>query len=236
MRRFMSLQSFRLRPRRIFPLAALPVVLGSGVAFAASLGVASKDLTTYTVATAVPVSTCTLTSVADTYADQSTLQAGNNFGTSTTMLVESSQTIGLVPTNKRSFVRFDLSPCSIPAAAQVLSGSLKLSLSTAPSASRTYQAFRATASWGETTLTWNNQPGVAGSATASVTTGTTSGVTLSWNVLSDAQSFVSGSQTNNGWRINDQSESSATAWTGTFATREAGTASQRPSLVITYYP
>lgn len=234
--RLTSLRTFRLGPRKFIALAAVSVVLGSGVAFAASLTVTSKDLTTYTVATAVPVSTCTVTSVADTYADQAVLNAVNNFGTGTTMLVESSQTLALVPTNKRSFVRFDLSSCSIPAAAQVLSGTLKLYLSTAPGASGTYQAFRATASWGETTLTWNNQPGVAGSATASVTTGTTSGVTLSWNVLSDVQSFVNGSLTDNGWRINDQTESSGTARTGTFATREAGTASQRPSLVITYYP
>jgi hypothetical protein len=218
-------------------LAGLAAILGSGVAFAASLAVTSADLTTYTVATTVPVTTCTLTSGADTYADQATLNAGSNFGGNTTMLVESSVVvITLLPTNKRSFVRFDLSSCSIPATAQVLSGTLNLHLSTAPSASRTYQAFRLTGSWGETTLTWNNQPGVAGAQTASVGTGTTSGVTLSWNVLSDVQAFVSGTATNNGWRINDQTESSGTTRSGTFATRETGTASQRPSLTITYYP
>jgi hypothetical protein len=223
-----------LRGRRLLVLAAAGAALGSGAAFAASIGVTSADLTTYTVATTVPISSCTVTSTADTYADQATLSAGSNFGTNTTMQVQSSQTLGL-GTNRRSFARFDLSSCSIPSSAQVVSAALQLYLSTAPSASRTYNASRITASWGETTLTWNNQPGVA-AATSSVATGTTSGITLSWDVASDVQSFVSGSTTNNGWRISDAPESSTTTRTGTFATRESGTSSQRPSLAITYYP
>jgi hypothetical protein len=235
MRPPLSHLSFGSWARRIVAVLALSTIAAGSVAFAASLGVTSNDLTTYTVATTVPISTCTLTSVADTYGDQALLQAGSNFGGATTMSVESSQVLGL-GTNKRSFVRFNLASCSIPAAANVVSGSLRLFLSTAPGATRTYQAFRATASWVETSLTWNNQPGVAGAATATTSTGTTSGVTLSWDVVSDVRSFVSGSVTNNGWRVNDSAESSAPARTGTFATREAGTASQRPSLVITYYP
>ncbi|HZC28263.1 MAG TPA: DNRLRE domain-containing protein, partial [Gaiellaceae bacterium] len=223
-----------LRPRRLVALAAAAAVLGTGVAFAASLGVSSGDLTTYTVATTVPISSCTVTASGDTYADQSTLNAGGNFGTNTTMLVESSQALGL-GTNKRSFVKFDLSSCSIPASAQIVSSTLNLYLSTAPTAARTYDAYRVTASWAETSLTWNNQPSVAASATSSIGTGTTSGTTLSWNVASDVQSFVSGSATNNGWLIRDSSESSSTTRRGTFATRETGTASQRPSLAITYY-
>jgi hypothetical protein len=222
--------------RSLLALAATAAALGSGAAFAASLGITSGDLTTYTVATTVPIGSCTLTATADTYADQATLSAGSNFGTGTTMQVESSQSLALLPTNKRSFARFDLSSCSIPSSAQVVSATLNLYLSTAPSASRTYNAHRVTATWGETTLTWNNQPGVAASATASIATGTTSGTTLSWNVASDVQSFVGGSLTNNGWRLSDSSESSATTRRGTFAAREIGTASQRPSLAITYYP
>jgi hypothetical protein len=235
-RRFTPLLSHLLRRRRLLALAGAAAVLGSGVAFAASLTVTSSDLTTYTMATTVPVSSCTVTSMGDTYADQATLSAGSNFGGATTMSVESSATLALAPTNKRSFVTFDLSSCSIPSTAQVLSAALNLYLATAPSASRTYHATRVTASWSETTLTWNNQPGVAGSVTASVATGTTSGVTLSWTVLSDVQAFVGGSATNNGWRISDQSESSTTTRRGTFATREIGATNQRPSLTITYYP
>jgi hypothetical protein len=226
-----------LHPRRLAVLVVAAAALGGGVAFAASLIVTSADLTTYSVATTVPVSSCTVTSIADTYADQAALSAGSNFGGGTTMLVESSVTsVTLLPSNKRSFVRFDLSSCSIPSVASVVSATLNLYLSTAPSASRTYDTFRVTGSWGETTLTWNNQPAVAATATASVATGSTSGTTLSWNVAGDVQSFVSGAATNNGWRISDRSESSTTTRTGRFATREAGTPTQRPTLTITYYP
>jgi hypothetical protein len=225
---------FGRRAWSIVALLAVCTLAGGSFAFASSLGVTSSDVTVDTVGTTVPISTCTLTASADTYADQALLIS--NFGGAATMQVESSQTLALVATNKRGFVRFDLSSCAIPAVANVLSGTLKLFLSGAPSASSTYEVFRTTANWGETTLTWNTQPAVAGAASVLTTTGTTSAVTLSWNVVGDVRSFVSGSVANNGWRVNDQTESSATARTGTFATREAGTAAQRPTLVITYYP
>jgi hypothetical protein len=118
----------------------------------------------------------------------------------------------------------------------VTGATLKLYLATAPSASRTYQVFRTAASWGESTLTWNNQPSVAGSATASASTGTSSDVTLSFDVTADVRAFVAGSDTNTGWRLNDGSETSATTRSGTFGTREAANPAQRPTLVVTYYP
>jgi hypothetical protein len=68
-----------------------------------------------------------------------------------------------------------------------------------------------------------------------VATGTTNGVTLSWNVASDVQLYADGTS-NFGWRIADSAEGANSNRQGTFRTRETGTASQRPSLSITYYP
>jgi hypothetical protein len=210
------------------------LLLGSGVGVAASLGITSNNLTTFTILAAVPLSTCTVTPSADSYVDQATLQQNTNFGGVTPLQVESSQTLGLVSTNKRSFVKFDLSSCSIPAAAAVQSATLSVFLSVAPNQNRTWNINRVTAAWTENVITWSNQP--ASTSSTSVVTGTTSNVTLQATVTSDVQSFVSGSLSNNGWRFGDSVEDSATVRNGQFRSREFGTAAQRPSLVVNYYP
>ena len=210
-------------------LAAVIAASGTGAAVAAALGITPARLTVFAAATTVPVTSCTLDAVADSYVDQ--LNLLSNFGAATTFLVQSSLT-----QNKRGFVRFDLSSCSIPSTARIKTAILTLSLATAPTSSRTYLASRATGSWSEAGLTWTNQPAVAGSPTATCTTGTSSGVALTWNVALDVQAFTDGSLTNNGWRLADSSEDAVAGRQGTFASRESATAAARPALHITYYP
>jgi len=131
-------------------------------------------------------------------------------------------------------VRFDLASCAIPSAARVLTGSLGLTLATAPSASRTYDVHRVTAGWTQLALTWSNQPTTAGSASTSLSTGTTSGVSLAVSVLADVSAFVAGGATNNGWRIKDRTEGNlVAAGEGRFGSREGPTP---PTLIVTYYP
>jgi hypothetical protein len=225
---------WRPRSRWFVTTVAASLVLGSGVALAASLAITSSNLTTSTIVAAVPISTCTLTSSADSYVDQATLQQGSNFGGVTPLQVESSQTLAPISTNKRSFVKFDLSTCSIPAVAAVQSATLSVHLSTAPNQNRTWSINRVTAAWTEAGITWSNQP--ASTSSTSVATGTTSNVTLQASVTSDVQSFVSGSQTNNGWRYSDSVENSSTARNGQFKSREGSPPAQRPTLVVNYYP
>jgi hypothetical protein len=222
--------------RWLFLVAVLVAVVATGVGFAAALAITPKSLTVHTAASTVPISTCTRTPAADSYVHAS--NGGNNFGTATTLQVRSAVALGLLPDDKRSFLRFDLSSCSIPTNARVETASLTLFLSTAPSASRTYELHRATASWGETTVTWNNQPAVAAVATGSVATGTTANVTRQWNVLADVRTFVDGTVANNGWRIKDLVEGGllGNSFEGQFRSREHTTTSQRPTLAITYYP
>jgi hypothetical protein len=227
--------------RRVFvaPLIALIpacLLIGGAVGFAASLALTPKALAVFTSASSVPISTCTLTPAADTYAYQGS--SGSNFGTATTLHVRSAETgfILTSPDNKRSFARFDLASCSIPTSARVLTATMRLFMSTAPSATRTYQVHRVTQAWGETTLDWDNQPTAVATATASAATGTTSNVTIQWNVLADVNAFVAGTTTNQGWRVRDSVETSSTDREGRFNAREHSTVSQRPSLAITYYP
>ena len=215
-------------------IAASVLLLCGGVALAASLGITSSRLTTSTILSAVPVTTCTIEPSADSYVDQASLQQGSNFGGVTALQVESSQTLGLISTNKRSFVRFDLSSCSIPSVAVVTSATFSIFLSTAPTQTRTWNISRVTAAWTENGITWSNQPGATTST--SITTGTSASVWLQATVTSDVQSFVSGSLANNGWRLSDSVETSSTVRNGQFRSREFGTVGQRPQLVVNYYP
>jgi hypothetical protein len=217
-------------PRTVLAAAVVAGFFGAGIAVAATLGVTSAALTVSTGPSTIAVTTCSLTAASnDSYVSQAS--PASSFGTATTLNVRTS-----AAANMRAFVQFSLAPCSIPANALVTDGELKLFMSSSPAATRTYDAHRVAASWAEGTVTWTNQPTVAASATASVATGTTSNVTLKWNVTADVQAFLDGTASNSGWRIKDQTEDSATARTAQFRSAEYTTASQRPTLDISYYP
>jgi hypothetical protein len=217
-------------------VAVLVAVVATGVGFAAALAITPRSLTVHTAASAVPISTCPLTPSGDSHVAE---DDDSNFGSATALHVRSYQTVLLIiPTNRnrRGFVKFDLSSCSIPAAAAVKTATLSVFLSSAPSQNRTWNIHRVTANWTEAGITWSNQPATAVTASASVATGTASSVTLQANVTSDVASFVSGSQANHGWRFSDSLENSSTEQLGQFRSREHGATSQWPTLVITYYP
>lgn len=200
------------------------------VARAASLSVSSTGIAieNRTYGSAL---TCTLTPVADTYVRSD--QTGNSFGSQTTLDVDA-----LGSARRRVFVLFDLTACSpqIPSDAIVHSATVRLTTaSSASTSTRTYDLYRATGSWTETS-TWATQPSVAGSVTSSVTVPalTLVGTTFQWSAGRDVQAFVAGEQNNLGWRINDASEGTLLSEANSFNSREAG--SNRPQLVITYAP
>ena len=220
------------------------ILLGFGTlpGSAASLTVTSQPLTPYRTCpiTATPATT---TAVADTTARQGS--ATSNFGALTTLTVSSAS-----GANQRTYLRFDLTVCSpaIPATAIVRLATLRLYMTAVPAACRVLDLFPSTATWGETTLTWNNQPFGAtinnpptGSRTGTFSVGTpagcqnqAAGYATGGTVTSDVASFVAGSVTNFGWMIRDDTEGSATTRTATFSAKELGTVAQEPQLVITY--
>ena len=215
--------------RRALVLAILlaALLMTSTTAFAASLSVTSGKLTTFTKTYGSPV-TCTLSAVADSYVSE--FSPGTNSGTATTLRVGPA-----TPFRTRTFSRFNLATCSpaIPATAIIQSASLRLTLNSAATSTRTWELRAASAAWVETTITWTNQVAVAGSVTASttVTSGTAAGTVISWNAVSDVQAFVTAASTDNGWRLSDSAEGTFT--TGlVFNSRE--NASGNPQLVIIY--
>ena len=220
------------------------IVLGFGMlpGSAASLSLTSQNLTPYRTCT-ITATPATTTAVTETTARQG--NANSNFGALTTLTVSSAN-----GANQRTYLRFDLTVCTpaIPATAIVRLATLRLYMTAVPAACRVLDLFPVTATWVETTLTWNNQPfgttinnPPTGSRTGTFSVGTpagcqnqAAGYVTGGTVTSDVASFVAGSVTNFGWMIRDDTEGSATTRTTTLSAKELGTVPQEPQLVITY--
>jgi len=99
---------------------------------------------------------------------------------------------------------------------------------------RTLGIHRVTASWTETGVTWNNQPGYDSTPTSSTSTGTTFDVWRTWDVTSDVQAFIDGTS-NYGWLIKDNVESEADMKYSFYRNSEyIDDPTLRPYLEVTY--
>lgn len=120
---------------------------------------------------------------------------------------------------EKTFLRFSF---ALPGNVAVISAKVRMRFLLPPGwpfgSSRTYNINRVTGPWDVNTITWNNQPGVAGSPTDSQSTPTGLSAINSlmrWDVTSDVGPFP-----NNGWRIVD---SQAQDPEGIFYSTEANT-------------
>jgi hypothetical protein len=133
----------------------------------------------------------------------------------------------------RAFVRFDVS--SIPAGSTVGHATLKLCFASDPgteAVGRTHELRLVTSSWTETGVTWNNQPTVSATVTASITV-PSGAQCVSFTVTADVQAWVDGAA-NYGWRLADQDEVTPDSYLTTYAARENGSPGQRPNLNVPY--
>ena len=161
--------------------------------------------------------TDTVVADADSYVDETLLAQGTNFGTASTLAVQSS-----VLANRRTLVHFTLP--AVPAHCSLTSASLWLNASAA-TAGRTLDAYRAASSWTEGAVTWATAPGVTGSATSS-----SSGTGWrQWNVTAQADAMYSAA--NNGFVVRDATESDLVGATQTFSSREGA---NPPQLVVSF--
>jgi hypothetical protein len=231
-----------MRARLVRAAAVLVAVLGiAWPAGAGTLNVSSRAMTVSQSCTLTGTSGTSTVGV-DTYVRQG--QATTNFGTATTMNVQTALT-----DNRRMYVRFDLTKCrvAIPSTATVKIAYLALYMTAVPNQCRTYDVFRAPSTWSETAVTWNNQPfGITpnnppnGERTDFATVGTggtceytTANQYIAFDVTTDVQAFVGGT-TNNGWMIRDDAELSATARSSTFSTKNANNVARAPILIVNY--
>ncbi|HLC42410.1 MAG TPA: DNRLRE domain-containing protein, partial [Methylomirabilota bacterium] len=181
-------------------------------------------------------------STADTHLREDS--PNTEYGNDQTMRVQSRN----AARNRRSLVKFSLS--AIPSGSVIASATLELRMTSAPSASRTYDVHRTTRNWVEADANWNRADvgtdwttaggDFVATSTASTTTGTVSNIWLAWDVTADVSAWYTGGASNYGFIIKDNEESfSSTAYTATFITREENSASltqYRPRLIVTYTP
>lgn len=65
------------------------------------------------------------------------------------------------------------------------------------------KSYRITQNWNEETATWNNQPTISSTETSQLNMPNLPGSWLSWDVTSDVNNFISGTQSNYGWMLKD---------------------------------
>jgi hypothetical protein len=177
-------------------------------------------------ATADPY-TLTVYTTKDSYTSEVIGQRDTNHGTSDDLYVDS-----LITQRNRVYVY--MSTSSIPSDAKILDAKLYLRCRATQGGSRTLRAHRITQSWGETTITWNNDPSYSSTDYASKSFSGTGW--QYWDVDSMVQAFVDGTS-NYGWCIKDASENTPLL-DGTmyrrFYSEDYGSTSYDPYLYVEY--
>jgi hypothetical protein len=208
--------------RVVIGLAVLTVA-GAGIAYAATLNVASTHL--WAGGQTLTKSSCTLSpATSDTFVNEASTSQTNGSAT----------TLDVIPdtgSRKYAFLQFDLSSCAVPATGGADSATLSIYLANAPKGSLTVSASRVTSSWSNST-NWTTQPTTA-AATDSKSTGTANGVTITFTVTSDVDKFIKGTASNFGWRLTESGTlQNATKDLAQFNSSDA--AANKPQLVINY--
>jgi hypothetical protein len=145
--------------------------------------------------------------------------------------------------NRRALILFDF---SLLPNVGIKSAVLTLTVQTAPSATRTYDAFPLDSLFAQSAATWDTRIAdlawsaaggdIPGTATATTTVGNH---TASWTITPDVQSWYSGNSNgvpvpNYGTLIMDSAENSATAYQTVFYSNSATRSANAPSLTVTF--
>lgn len=156
------------------------------------------------------------------------LFSSSNYGSTTTMFAGRSQFVFGYYTS-RSVVEFDFS--SIPSNAIIKSATLKLKQTV--TGTPTIYTARLNGNWYEDSITWANQPAYETSDQI-----TSSSVVSGWHtvdVKNHVQKMVAGVVQNNGWILFNNNETLSSNTYKTFNTKEHGTPTYHPELIIDYY-
>lgn len=202
--------------------AALGV--GSGIGFTTSAFSAQAANAGNSLAAASSFcGTTTVVADADTYSHNA--QKTSNFGSEANTWARSGAELS------RAYLHFALPP---KGSCTVVSATLRLYASSGATdgTTRTLLAFRAASSWGENTLTWNNQPATTGtSSSVSVAAGFSGW--LSWDATAPVNGIYTGTAGDSSFVVRDSSEiGGSQRWYSSFNARENST--NRPILVIAF--
>lgn len=179
---------------------------------------AEDDQASVTITAAANCAATTTTAAADSWVGQN--EPTTAHGTDTTLRARSK-----AYANARTLVRFPLP--AIPTGCQIAGAKLRLYTSTAATG-RTLYLNRLAASFTESSVTWNNQPAVTGTAASA----TSRAGWVEWSATDQVKAMYAGG--NHGFRVRDAGESAGTAAEQRFNSRENTT--NRPELIVTFSP
>ena len=211
--------AFRITRLRLATAIVVGSLSSAGVAYAASIGLGSKQLHTWTQTLTKATCNQTSTTADDTFVNQAS-PTSTTGGTATTLAIKPTALA-----QEYAFVRFNLSGCSLPTTGGADSAVLSVTVTTA--GADTISVFPVTSSWSSSTLNWN---GVSGLTVGSTATGTFSSSTTgakTVTVTADVDTAIKAG-TLWGWELR------ATSGTATVAigASENGTAGNRPSMTL----
>jgi hypothetical protein len=213
------MRRFRITHLRLVAGVLFGSLACTGVAYAASLGLASKSLHAWTQTLTKASCNQTATTADDTFVQQAspTSTAG---GTATTLTIRPTALL-----QDYAFVRFDLSGCSLPTTGGADSAVLTVRVTT--SGNDTISLFPVTSSWSSSTLNWNGVSGLTVGSTATGTFSASSTGNKTVTVTADVDTAIKAGALW-GWELR------ATSGTATVAigSAENGTASNRPSMTL----
>lgn len=213
--------SRRVTPLRLGAAIVLATSTSAGVAYAASLGLASNKLFAWS--QTLTKGTCNQTSATadDTYVQQA-LPTSTAGGTATTLTISP-----IAAAQDYAFIRFNLSGCSLPTTAGADSAVLSVYVTT--SGSDTISLFPVYSSWSSSTLSWNGVSGLTIGSTASGSFSASTTGTKTVTVTADVDAAIKAGNLW-GWELR--------ATSGTLAVMigaaENGTAARRPSMTLSY--
>jgi hypothetical protein len=212
---------FRLPRLRLTIAVAIGLLSSVGVAYAASLGLASNKLFAW--GQTLTKGTCNQTSTTadDTYVQQA---SPTSTGGATAATLSISPTAG---SQRYAFIRFDLSGCSLPTTAGADSAVLTVNVRTA--GADTVSLFPVTSNWSSSTLTWNGVTGltIGSTATGSFSASSTGAKTVT--VTADVDNAIKAGSLW-GWELRATSGTASIA----IGAAENGTSTNRPSMTLSY--
>ena len=213
------MRRFPLTPLRLATAVSVAAVASVGVAYAASLGLASNKLHAWSQTLTKATCNQTSTTADDTYVQQA-LPTSTAGGTATTLTISP-----VAAAQDYAFIRFNLSGCSLPTTAGADSAVLSVFVTTA--GADTISLFPVTSSWSSATLNWN---GVGGLTIGSTATGTFSASTTgakTVTVTADVDAAIKAG-TLWGWELRATSGTAIVA----IGASENGTSARRPSMTL----
>jgi len=208
------MRRFRLTPLRLAAVIAFASFASVGVAYAATLGLGSNRLHAWS--QTLTKGSCNPPTVLDTYVSQAT--PNTNVGNAPPTLLVS----GTAGAQSYTFVRFDLSSCSLPTTAGADTATLTLTVTAA--GRDKISIFPVTSSWDPTTLTWNGLGGLSVGTTATATQPVNTAKAFSFTVTGDVDAAIKAGALW-GWEIQDTSGTATTVISST---------TNPPSLSISY--